>query len=128
MADDESLTRLSTIRILKTAANKHNIEINVMESYDGLETAFLIYKCFSLGYDINFIISDENMNFVNGSKSYDIIEEIFEKNKLINVPFYLITASNCYYSDFKLLDKLSGILNKPLLLDSAEHILLKHMK
>jgi hypothetical protein len=126
VTDDESLTRLSTIRILKNITKKLQIKTNIIEASDGLETIFLIYKAITLGIKISFIISDENMNFLNGAKSSAILKDIYDKKKIKDIPFYLLTANNNNYSSKYLKDNnIISIINKPLEIDIAEKLLKK---
>ena len=51
--------RMSYIRIFSEISRIYNIEINLIESEDGIETLFLIYKCFQNGINIDLIFTDE---------------------------------------------------------------------
>jgi two-component sensor histidine kinase len=121
VADDEHLTRNSTIRILKMVANDHNINLNIIEAEDGLETLYYTYKSVSKGEKI-LIISDENMKYLSGQKTAKILRK-FENNQVMNhIPFFLVTA---YSKDFPVSKqcKIDGVFTKPLVKTSVEEIL-----
>lgn len=123
IADDEELTRLSTVRILKEASTDIRKKINIVEAEDGLETIFIIYRSANLGIKINLIISDENMNFVNGIKSSLILRDILEKRRMKEVPFYLVSAYDSNFLNYSLSYKIKKFITKPITLDSAIKIL-----
>jgi hypothetical protein len=125
VANDETLTRQATIRILEKAAKNHNIKLNIISSSDGLETIFLIYKSLNMGISISFVLSDENMNFINGLESSNILCRIVEKNKLRTIPFFLLSADDLNPNRLMLPGK---IIRKPLSLEKAEELLLNPKK
>jgi response regulator RpfG family c-di-GMP phosphodiesterase len=112
VTDDELFTRQATIRTLKSVSKLLNINLRILEAQDGVETVFLVYKCLNEGVKISMIFSDENMNFMNGIKSCNIIKEILDKSNLGIIPYYLLTSF-----DNKMLDgygNLTKVLEKPL--------------
>lgn len=92
VSDDEALIRLSSIRTLKNVSKSLNLNINIMETNDGIETLALVYKYLNLGQKISLIFSDENMNCMNGSKSCELIKEMLIKKNSEDIPFYMLTA------------------------------------
>ena len=124
VADDEVLTRQSTKRILQNVSKSLNMKVNIIEAEDGLETMFLVYKCISQGIKLSMIISDENMRFMYGSRSAEILEEIVCKNRIAEIPFYLLTAYDNTLIEKYISSSISQILTKPLTKLSARNLLI----
>jgi len=94
-----------------------------LEAQDGIETLQLIYKCLSEGIKISIIFSDENMNFINGIQSCNILNDILNKKNIQKIPFYLLTSF-----DNKILEEneeITKVLEKPLRKTLATEILNK---
>ena len=122
IADDEPLARKSTIRILEKVALEINKKINILESEDGLETLYILFKNINNGIRLDGILTDENMKFMNGTDTSKILKNIVEKNGNFNVPIFLLSA----YEDKKCIDGIEyfqEIFSKPLNKNSAEKIL-----
>jgi response regulator RpfG family c-di-GMP phosphodiesterase len=114
VADDEIYTRLSTVRTLKNIFKTLNLNVNIIEAEDGVETVYYIYKASTQGYKISLILSDENMNFINGVRSSIIIKELIDKKKMGEIPFYLVTAYDPSMIDKSESCNLTQVLEKPL--------------
>jgi signal transduction histidine kinase len=92
VVDDEDLTRRSAIRQLNKFISERDLNINVIEAADGIECIYYIYQSFKKNLKIKYIISDENMNFLNGSYCSEIIYKTFETKDLGKINFYLLSA------------------------------------
>jgi hypothetical protein len=92
IADDETIIRSAAVNLIQKCSSQHNIKINIIQVEDGIETLFAVYKCLSKGVKINFIISDESMNFMKGSESSNVVNSLVEKKGGVLIPFYLVTA------------------------------------
>jgi signal transduction histidine kinase len=92
VVDDEDLTRRSAIRQLNKFISVRDLNINVIEAADGIECIYYIYQSFKKNLKIRYIISDENMNFLNGSYCSEIIYKIFKTKDLGKINFYLLSA------------------------------------
>jgi CheY-like chemotaxis protein len=123
VADDETFTRQSIVRILYSLSNELKLEVNIVEAKDGYETLHVIYKSFINGFKISLIFSDENMTFMNGSKSFEILVETFKRLKRKIIPFYLVTAYDSTLMENQLKNSFSGILSKPLNIVQARTIM-----
>ena len=111
------MTRQSTIRILKNAGLKLKKNFNIIESEDGIDTIYLVYKSILSGIKISLIFSDENMMFINGSQSSKILNSVYEKIKGKHIPFYSVTAYDQSVFDFGV-NFIKKVCSKPL--DSFE--------
>ena len=120
VADDEQITRQSTIRILNSIAKDKNIQLKIIEAEDGAESIYFVYHSQRQGHKIACIFSDESMNFVNGSLSAEIIKKQTEKNSSLDIPFFLVTA---YSETSKFNSKyIKELLSKPLSREKAVKI------
>lgn len=118
IADDEDLPRKSTIRIIKEIIQKKNVDIEVLEAEDGIETLSYIYKYyFQLNKRIDAIISDETMKFIEGMKCAEILYN--SSHSCNDIPFFLVTAYEGIHSK----KTLKGIYTKPLKLIDGETII-----
>ena len=120
IVDDEELSRKAMIRAICKAGKNRKIEIKVIEAKDGVETLNEYYAHKVINKDkIHAIISDEKMNFINGSMSFKILRS--DSNVNINIPLYIVTAfdkSANYFNDL-LCD---GIYSKPLNSNKSDDI------
>ncbi len=128
VADDEIFTRQSTIRILQNLSNSLKIKLKIIEADDGVETIYLVYKCITQGVKISMIISDENMNFMYGSRTAEILTEIITRKRIAEIPFYLLTAYDNILIQKYISASISQILTKPLTKDTARILLLKTLE
>ena len=99
------------------------INFNILEAEDGIETLYFLYKAAFVGAKISLVLSDQNMSFMNGIRSSILLKEIADKKKMGHIPFYIVTAY-----DTSLLDKhvnctVNKILDKPLSRDIAFEII-----
>jgi hypothetical protein len=117
IADDDYIVRQSTIRVLKKMAEELEINVNFIESEDGIETLYLFYKYYCMGININGIISDETMNMMNGSYCHEILSSLAERRSAQYVPYVIVTAyentlkekrNNMMYVETKPLNRLKA--------------------
>jgi hypothetical protein len=104
------------------------IKSNIIEAEDGLETIYFVYKAMKMGCKISLIFSDENMNFLCGIKSAEIIKDIISKHKLTEIPFYTVSAYGLETFDPKCLKYVEKILSKPIQPKVAREIMSKHFQ
>ncbi len=114
VADDEILNRQATVRTIYSISKELNIKINIIEAEDGVETIYLVYKAATQGVKISLIFSDENMNFMTGSQSSQIVLDITTKKCIGDIPFYLLTAYDNAYVNRLNLYGVMKILDKPI--------------
>jgi hypothetical protein len=72
------------------------------------------------------IFSDENMNFINGTRSSEIILEILERKRIVEIPFYLVTAYDKTLIETKTVSSIKQVLSKPLSKEIAKNIILQY--
>lgn len=95
-----------------------NEEINIIECADGIEIIYEIYRQFISGNtnnNISCVITDQYMNFLNGTDVLKVINKLSEENKIRKMKTVVLTAfldsSNLNFIQKYNPDKL---LNKPL--------------
>ena len=116
--DDEELARKALIRVFKEIASQRKILLNPIEAKDGIETVYSIYKNYCLNpsqeVKINAIISDQKMNYVNGTNGHLVLTKNY-------IPFFFVTAFDKNTNFFKDFD-CGGIYSKSLRKKDAEDI------
>jgi response regulator RpfG family c-di-GMP phosphodiesterase len=119
------LIRQSTIRILKSVSKSLDLNVNIIETVDGVETLSLVYGYINTGNKISLIFSDENMNCMNGTRCCDLIKEILVRKKSEDIPFYLLTACEENVISLNSHCNVTLIVEKPLERNVAIEILKK---
>ncbi len=123
VTDDEIFTRQSTVRMINNVCKSLDVKTNILEAEDGVETIYLVYKALLQGHKISLIFSDENMNFISGISSSNIIRELTTKRKIIDIPFYLVTAYESSHLNKNLLSSINRIFEKPLSRDNTYQLI-----
>jgi signal transduction histidine kinase len=113
LVDDDPIVRKSTLRLIKGYYSKQDIKCKVLEANDGIECLYIYYQLSKMDTHITCIISDESMEYVNGSKCADMLSQFYKEKGLQKVPFYLLTA----YENFKVenMDAFFGVFTKPFM-------------
>jgi hypothetical protein len=93
IADDEYLFRASIVKIMIESAKKLNIKLNIIESKDGIETIKIVYEYLQMKQKIDLIISDENMSYMKGSESAEILSKNFS-DKILIPKFHIVTSND----------------------------------
>jgi signal transduction histidine kinase len=111
VVDDEQVTRKSTVRFINKYFNELT-NLKILEASDGFECLCLYYKAKKKGIELSCIISDETMNYLNGSDCSKILQEIYKmKNVARKIPFFLLTA----YENFDIDQSgINEVFSKPL--------------
>jgi signal transduction histidine kinase/CheY-like chemotaxis protein len=111
VVDDEEITRKSTVRFINKYFNEL-ANLKILEASDGFECLCLYYKTKKKGIELSCIISDETMNYLNGSDCSKILQEIYKiKNVTKKIPFFLLTA----YENFDIDQSgINEVFSKPL--------------
>ena len=79
--DDSEIIRKSVIKLF-SQLKKFDEKYEIIQGSDGIDTLYMIKNDQMNGNKIVMIISDENMEFMQGSDSFKILTE-FEKQKKI---------------------------------------------
>jgi signal transduction histidine kinase/CheY-like chemotaxis protein len=122
VADDEVTIRQSTIRLLSRTLKKKNINANILEASDGIECLYHYYINNREGKNINCIISDETMAYMNGSTLSQLLNNLSKDKNLTLPSFYILTA----YENLSLgnaIGAINDVFTKPLRKQHIEEIL-----
>ena len=123
IVDDEMITRQSSIRIINKCADDLGLIINIEHADDGIECLYILYNYLQNGICINAILSDLNMNYMNGILLAKCISDIQKTKNFNKFPCFLLSS----YDDKALSEKYSEIfekiMNKPLNKNNFETIL-----
>jgi len=76
IVDDQKYIRKSTKNILRNYVKENNKTYSLISANDGFDFLYLIFLDQYLGKNIKFVISDDSMNFVDGSISYNFIKNL----------------------------------------------------
>ena len=114
IVDDEYLIRNAMKRLITSLLkDTPNLEINIIEANDGIECLFAIYLANLNQIKIEFIITDENMNYINGSPASELIKNIIKNGKFADVPIFMSTAIGKNANESKA-DIIKKVFSKPM--------------
>lgn len=123
--EDNKLLRNSIDKKVKKALSNLKIDCNVLSGEDGIDCLKHILDDQNEGNKIKLIISDENMEYMNGSEAVKIIKELVVKSKLKILPqFICITAfEDEATKDNLILNGFNKIIEKNTNVDVYENII-----
>lgn len=126
VADDNHLINDVNKNIVEICFKKLNIDIEIILCYDGID---LVRNALNenINYNIKMIITDENMEFLNGSDAVEFLRKLESKFYLRKIPCISVTS----HEDKVIIDNIlsSGmnfVLSKPLTV-SALFDILRHL-
>jgi hypothetical protein len=108
---DDCISILDSLsKILMEIIKESNSDIKVIKGNDGIDTLKLVYDDQFQDSSIKLIISDENMEFLNGSESFKILKKLEKSTKIKPIKFAILTSDlkNDYYQSIgidKIIDK-----------------------
>jgi CheY-like chemotaxis protein len=91
IVDDCEMIRKTVIRLFKQIP-KFNESYQIIEGSDGIDIINLIQKDQKNGNKIALVISDENMEYMTGSKAFCILKELEGQKKIKAIPKISLTA------------------------------------
>lgn len=126
VVDDDNFCRkvvcLDINKIIKEL--KLDSEVEVIQEDDGLGLIQRVLKEKTHGVNsIKLIISDENMNILNGSQAFNIVKTIEEKKKSHKIAKYILTA----IEDDKNFDNIRNISGAEIIKKPAKRDILKEL-
>ena len=115
IVDDNHYNCVSTKNILKKILKEASSEIEIIIGSDGADIIHHIIQDQSKGNEIKCIITDENMEYLNGSDAIKIIQNLESLNKIKNVKIISLTGNE----DLEFKNKLfnagaQAVFTKPL--------------
>ncbi len=82
------------ISIVKSILNQYNTKYELIPLYDGLEILKKLRKDREDGNRIKCIITNEDMDFINGSEAIRVIRNLEKKKKIKNIKIISIVRNN----------------------------------
>jgi signal transduction histidine kinase len=110
LVDDEILPRQSSLRLVKKFFAEKKICANVLEGDDGIDCLALFFNAFKNNVKIDFILSDQTMNLLNGTDCAALLNKIFKEKVIEPIPFFILTA----YESLSAYDGVELVYSKPL--------------
>jgi len=123
IVDDEYMIRNAMIRLFKSQINNKNQEVCFIEANDGIEGLLAIYLANLKQIKIDFVITDENMNYINGSYATEIIKTVIKNGKFQDIPIFMSTAIDKNYIEEKQ-GIVKKVFSKPMDKNSIRELLL----
>ena len=124
IVDDEYMIRNAMKRLITNQLSKEkNLEVVIIEANDGIECLLAIYLANINQIKIDFVITDENMNYINGTYSSEIIKTLIKSGKFQDIPIFMSTALGKNIVDSKphIINK---VFSKPMDKNSIRELLM----
>jgi len=123
IVDDEYMIRNAIKSLITNQLIKdNNIELVLIEANDGIECLLAIYLANMNQIKIEFVITDENMNYMNGSYASEIIKTIIKNGKFQDIPIFMSTAVGKNTNDYKP-NIIKKVFSKPMDINSIRELL-----
>ena len=120
------MIRKANIRLLTTYITKNykssNIEVEIYEAEDGIESIYTIYVLSSIGISIDAIITDESMKYMRGSESLSIISNYVNNNIFNKMKMFICSAYSREDLNIKEIENLTDYIIKPMTINKVENI------
>jgi signal transduction histidine kinase len=112
IVDDEVVTRQSTVRLLTIYLKNKPINATIVEASDGIECLYKYMLLYKEGKSVDFILSDETMEFTNGTTCAEVLWNLYGVRKFPRIPFFILSA----YENLNMsqLVGISGTFTKPM--------------
>jgi signal transduction histidine kinase len=121
VVDDEIVTRQSSVRLINKYLKEKRINATVVEAPDGIDCLYLYETYYKKGQRFTFILSDETMEFMNGSVCSEILMNMCNIKQFPLVPFFILTAYESLTGNNT--HGIRKIFTKPLRRQNVEEIL-----
>jgi len=101
VVEDNKILRKSFINVIQKFLKNRNLSAfyEIVECNDGVDILYHIVKDQSEDNLIKCVITDENMDYMNGSEASRIIKNFEEKNKIKPVVIAMISSFDSNYFD-----------------------------
>jgi signal transduction histidine kinase/CheY-like chemotaxis protein len=119
VVDDEIVNRQSAVRLLTKYLREKSYNADIIEASDGIECLYKYLLLYKEGKKIDFIVSDETMDFMNGSVCAEILKTLYSVKNLVPVPFFILSA----YENLAKQIGVNETFSKPLTKQNVDEIL-----
>ena len=117
VVEDEQVLRNCNINIITKYFNERGIDVYIDENNDGIECIYKIYKGFTKEKKYQFIVTDEQMNTMNGNMMAKIIRDLVDEKRFYPIKIYSSSGNNFVDDNFK--NNYEGVFNKPLTIENV---------
>jgi CheY-like chemotaxis protein len=115
IVDDVSEIRHAVRNIIQSILKNRIHDYKIVEAADGIEFLYNVYFMIYQEREIVFAITDQMMNFMNGSDAINIINRLFSEMKIKEFPIFILTAfQDAYNRGIVSSSKANRVLQKPL--------------
>jgi signal transduction histidine kinase/CheY-like chemotaxis protein len=121
IVDDEIITRQSTVRLLSKYLKERSYDATIVEASDGIECLYKYQLLYKEGKVIDFILSDETMEFMNGGICAENLKNLYLIKNFSQVPFYILSAYETL--SFSHSVGITGVYTKPMRKQNFDEIL-----
>lgn len=112
VVEDDQILRNSNVNAITKFFAEKGIEVYIDENADGIECLYKIFKGFSKEKKYTFIVTDEEMNAMNGTMMTNIIKNLIEGKRFYPIKIYLSSGNNIVNEEMT--KRYEGIFPKPL--------------
>ena len=120
VVEDEQVLRNCNINIITKYFNERGIDVYIDENNDGIECIYKIYKGFTKEKKYQFIVTDEQMNTMNGNMMTNIIRALIDEKRFYPIKIYSSSGNNFIDDNFK--KNYEGVFPKPLTIENVADI------
>ena len=122
IVDDEKLIRQSERNVMNKYFKEKGISYEIEECSDGVECLYMIYDGMKNGKKYDIIITDENMNFMNGSTLCEILKKLMNDNIMYFLKIVMVTSYEISNISINVKRNVDKIFTKPLSYNTLELI------
>jgi signal transduction histidine kinase len=123
IVDDEIVARQSSIRLMSKYLKEKSFDLTIIDVSDGIECLFKYQLLHKEGRRIDFILSDESMEFMNGSTCADVLKNISEIKNFNSIPYFILSAYECFSKGQH--NGVTDVFSKPLRKQNIDDMLKK---
>jgi CheY-like chemotaxis protein len=115
LVDDNHFVNQATMRVLKNVLKEAGSDIEIIVGTDGSDIVHHVIQDQSKGNEIKCILTDENMEYLNGSEAIRIVRNLENRQKVKFVNIISVTSNEDSYCIQEITRAGAQIvLNKPL--------------
>jgi len=93
LIEDQKYIRKSIVNLLTIILKKKNLKWDILEGGDGLDLLNYIIEDNKYNNTVKLIITDENMEFINGTKAIELIRHLENENRILKNNKIIISTS-----------------------------------
>ena len=117
VVEDEQVLRNCNVNLITKFFHKRGINVFIDECNDGIECIYKIYKGFVKEIKYKFIVTDEQMNIMNGNMMTNVIRSLIDEKRFYPIKIYSSSGNNLVDENFK--KNYERLFSKPLTVDNV---------